>query len=165
MNEAIVVKEYTSDYQSAIVDLILHIQQVEYGVPITKQDQPDLFNVETFYQQGAGNFWVALAGEKVVGTIALIDIGHNQAALRKMFVDKDYRGSTFRTANKLLTRAITWAKSKGVQDIFLGTTLQFVAAHRFYEKNGFQEISMADLPANFPVLEVDTKFYKYHVND
>ena len=39
-------------------------------------DQPDLLQIPQFYQSGAGNFWVALDGEEVVGTVALLDIGN-----------------------------------------------------------------------------------------
>jgi N-acetylglutamate synthase-like GNAT family acetyltransferase len=131
VSEGIIVREYSSEHQSQIVDLILHIQQDEYNIPITKEDQPDLFNVENYYQQGKGNFWVALCGDNVVGTVALLDIGNRQVALRKMFVAKDYRGKTFNTARLLLNSAIEWSKKQAVSEIFLGTTLQFVAAHRF----------------------------------
>ncbi|MDA2424244.1 GNAT family N-acetyltransferase, partial [Bacillus cereus] len=48
-------------------------------------------------------------------------------------------------------------------DIYLGTTVKFLAAHRFYEKNGFESVSIDELPKNFPVLQVDKKFYRYIV--
>lgn len=163
MSEPITIKAYSSDDQTQILELILHIQQDEYHIPITKADQPDLLNIETFYQTGNGNFWAALSGDHVVGTVALLDIGNHQAALRKMFVAKDYRGKTFNTAGILLNRVFEWAKQKAVHEIFLGTTLEFVAAHRFYEKNGFQNILPEELPGNFPIMQVDKKFYKFQV--
>lgn len=85
-------------------------------------------------QTGNGNFWVALYGGYVVGTISLLDIGNEQVALRKMFVKKAFRGATYKTAHLLLETALTWAKERDVTDIFLGTTPQFLAAHKFYEK-------------------------------
>ena len=45
-----------------------------------------------FFRRGAGDLWVAVAGDKVVGTIGLVDIGNGQGAIRKMFVDCAYRG-------------------------------------------------------------------------
>jgi hypothetical protein len=45
--------------------------------------------------------------------------------------------------------------------IYLGTTAEFIAAHKFYEKNGFTEVPKANLPETFPVMAVDTKFYMY----
>ncbi|RFU69272.1 GNAT family N-acetyltransferase [Peribacillus saganii] len=164
METKIEVKEYTSGYQSQVVDLILHIQQQEYGIPITKEDQPDLFNIENFYQKENGNFWVAVSDERVVGTIALLDIGNHQGALRKVFVAKEFRGKVHKTAILLLNKVFEWGRKKEVNEIFLGTTLQFVAAHRFYEKHGFEEITAEELPAAFPILKIDKKFYRYVIS-
>ena len=163
MNNSPIVKQYSNEYQAQVVDLILHIQQQEYNIPITKKDQPDLFTIEDFYQTGNGNFWVAIYNDKVVGTISLLDIGNNQVALRKMFVDKEFRGAKFKTASLLLNNAIKWAKENSVKDMYLGTTPQFLAAHRFYEKNRFTSIDLKELPENFPILQVDKKFYQYSV--
>lgn len=164
MKKSLIVKEYSYEYQSQVVDLILQIQQQEYGISITKYDQPDLFAIEKSYQTGKGNFWVALDGNRVVGTISLLDLGNDQLGLKKMFVHKEYRGSSYKTAYLLLGHAIEWGKAHSIKAIYLGTTLQFLAAHRFYEKNGFIEINYSDLPEVFPVLQVDKKFYMYAIS-
>jgi GNAT superfamily N-acetyltransferase len=83
--------------------------------------------------------------------------------MRKMFVQREFRGSTYGTARLLLTALLDWAKAHQVSEIYLGTTAKFLAAHRFYEKNGFTEISKSQLPAQFPVMNVDTRFYRYGV--
>ena len=164
MSNKPIVEKYQQEHQEEVVDLIVKIQRTEYNIPITKEDQPDLLMIETFYQRGKGNFWVARCEEKVVGTIALLDIGNSQAALRKMFVHHEFRGSTFKTASLLLENALEWAQEQNVSTVFLGTTPQFLAAHRFYEKNRFTSIEMAELPKSFPLMEVDKKFYKYQVD-
>jgi GNAT superfamily N-acetyltransferase len=161
MINSIFLKEYSTEYQSQVVDLILHIQKDEYNIAITKEDQPDLLDIENFYQCGNGNFWVALSEETVVGTIALLDIGNRKTALRKMFVKQNYRGKTFNVSNQLLHHAIGWARVRSIEEIYLGTTPQFVAAHRFYEKNDFVSIAPEELPIGFPVMKVDKKFYRY----
>ncbi|MGW8440356.1 GNAT family N-acetyltransferase [Paenibacillus sp. S33] len=161
MFKSIFLKEYSTEYQSQVVDLILHIQKDEYDIAITKEDQPDLLDIENFYQRGNGNFWVALSEGNVVGTIALLDIGNRKTALRKMFVKQNYRGKTFNVSNQLLHHAIGWARERSIEEIYLGTTPQFVAAHRFYEKNGFVSIAPRELPIGFPVMKVDKKFYRY----
>jgi N-acetylglutamate synthase-like GNAT family acetyltransferase len=157
----IVLDQFASKYQQAILDLILKIQRKEFGIKITAEDQPDLCNIKDFYQKGKGNFWVALCGKEVVGTISLLDIGNGQAALRKMFVDKAYRGKPYQIAVNLLDTLLKWARFNQIKEIYLGTTPKFMAAHRFYEKNGFSEIGEADLPSAFPIMKVDTKFYKF----
>jgi N-acetylglutamate synthase-like GNAT family acetyltransferase len=150
---------FAAEHQAGVVDVILPIQQSEFGIPITLEDQPDLRDIPAFYRRGSGNFWVALSGAQVVGTISLLDIGNAQAALRKMFVRPEYRGPDHQVARRLLETLIGWCQEKRIREVFLGTTAKFVAAHRFYEKWGFAEIPKADLPAAFPVMSVDTRFY------
>lgn len=156
---AIHIQRFEPADQPGVIDVILPIQREEFGIAITADDQPDLNAIADFYQTGTGDFWVARQGDTVVGTIGLKDIGHGQAALRKMFVAAAYRGREYGVAAQLLNRLLEDAKGKGVREILLGTTEKFLAAHRFYEKHGFTEIPKADLPASFPLMAVDSKFY------
>ncbi len=146
--------------RDGVRDLILGIQRGEFGFPITWEDQPDLHDIPGWYRVGAGEFWVAKdeAG-RVVGTIALRDIGDATGALRKMFVAKEWRGPA-RVAETLLHTLIDHAHAAGFRTILLGTTEAFRAAHRFYEKNGFRRIDVAALPAAFPRMAGDTRFYR-----
>ena len=153
------VVPFRDEFESEVLDLIVGIQRNEFGIPITREQQPDLRRIPTYYQVRNGNFWVALSGADVAGTIALLDIGASQGALRKMFVHPDFRGSEVGTARRLLDVLVAWSTARSIRDVFLGTTPQFLAAHRFYEKNGFCEIAKSALPAAFPIMEVDTKFY------
>ncbi|NMC31697.1 MAG: GNAT family N-acetyltransferase [Veillonellaceae bacterium] len=164
MTKSLIAK-YTDDRRNSLVEMILEIQRHEFQIPITREDQPDLAAISRFYQQGNGNFWVALSDGQVVGSIGLLDIGHQQVALRKMFVRADFRGGEHGIARALLATAMAWTTARGVTDIFLGTTDKFLAAHRFYEKNGFVRIEKTDLPATFPVMQVDTVFYHRRTTD
>jgi len=153
------IRQYTPADTQGVIDVILPIQQSEFGIPITLEAQPDLLNIPGFYQQGTGGFWVAEAGGSIVGTIALLDIGNRQAALRKMFVSQTHRGAEHGVARQLLATLLDWSRLQGIDQIYLGTTGAFLAAHRFYEKNGFTELARSELPRTFPVMAVDTKFY------
>ena len=143
----------------AVASIILPIQRDEFGIAVTLDEQPDLSNISDFYQSGIGNFWVAEFDGTLVGTIGLRDIGSNQVALRKMFVVAQYRGQAHGVAQGLLDALVQWSKEQGATTIYLGTTSKFLAAHRFYEKNGFTEIAKSALPSAFPVMAVDSKFY------
>ena len=155
----ITIVPFSVEHTSGIHALILPIQQVEFAIPITLDAQPDLRDIAGFYRRGDGNFWVALQGHEVVGTVALLDIGNGEAALRKMFVAASHRGAEQGVARRLLDTLTAWCEAKGLRAIYLGTTEKFLAAHRFYEKHGFRAIAQADLPAAFPVMAVDTRFY------
>jgi N-acetylglutamate synthase-like GNAT family acetyltransferase len=157
------IEIYTDKYKDAVADLILGIQNKEFGIPITLASQPDLDKIPLFYQTNSGNFWIAKIDGEIIGTISLLDIGDHKAALRKMFVNKDRRGKQMGVGQKLLDTLVDWARHKGIRAIFLGTTDKFVAAQRFYEKNGFKEIEKQALPKTFPLMEVDSKFYRFSI--
>lgn len=162
------IRPWTRADQKGVIALISGIQRGEFGLSITPQDQPDLMDIDGFYRPGVGEFWVAEAqgeaGGAVVGCIALLDIGNAQAALRKMFVDADWRGprpgAQAGVAEALFSALLEHARADGVAEIFLGTTTRFLAAHRFYEKHGFARIGKDALPPAFPVMAVDTVFYR-----
>lgn len=159
----ITTRPYTNDDQPDVVELILPIQQREFGITIGLEDQPDLLNIPSFYQQGDGNFWVAQDEHELAGTIALLDIGDHQVALRKMFVKVGYRGAKEGVARRLLDTVLRWCSRRGIKTIYLGTTAQFLAAHHFYEKNGFVLVDKDELPERFPVMAVDTRFYRFRL--
>jgi len=162
MNE-VNIEIYTDIYKNKVADLILNIQNKEFGIPITLDEQSDLNEIPIFYQTCNGNFWIAKIDGNLTGTIGLLDIGNGKAALRKMFVDKNYRGKEFSIGQKLLNNLIIWANQKNITEIYLGTTEKFIGAQRFYEKNGFLEIQKHALPKEFPVMDVDVKFYQFSV--
>ncbi|MGZ2502854.1 GNAT family N-acetyltransferase [Rhizobium leguminosarum] len=157
------IRTFTVDDADAVLSVILPIQREEFGIDITVDAQPDLRVIPDFYQSGKGQFWVAVKDGAIVGTVGLKDIGNNHAALRKMFVSAEVRGREHGVAARLLDRLFAHARDVGLTDIFLGTTDKFVAAHRFYEKNGFTEIAKSALPRSFPLMAVDSKFYRYKV--
>jgi N-acetylglutamate synthase-like GNAT family acetyltransferase len=145
-------------------EVIAHIVgiQREFGIQITAAEQPDLRDVAAFYQRGGGGFWLAIADGAVIGTIALKVASPGKVALRKMFVARPWRGREFGVGAGLLAAALRHCEQNGIGDIYLGTTEDFKAAHRFYEKNGFVRIQKAELPAGFPMVAVDTVFYWCH---
>jgi N-acetylglutamate synthase-like GNAT family acetyltransferase len=154
------IKPFKPDYQLAVEALVLPIQQHEFGVGITREEQPDLLNIAQTFQGGKGNFWVAVSDDRVIGCIGLVDIGSDQTALKKMFVHKDFRGKQSGVSTILIDTAKKWCIHKGIKTIFLGTVAQMIAAHRFYEKNGFSQITVEELPSEFPLVHVDTVFYR-----
>jgi len=142
-----------------IVDLILPIQQMEFNVPITLEQQPDLLDIEGFYIRPGGGFWGAFSEGKLVGTIALIATGHRAGAIRKMFVREEYRGKQYGIAQRLIETLVEYCRSHQIFHIYLGTVDVMKAAHRFYERNGFQRLEKFALPDYFPLMSADNIFY------
>lgn len=160
MPPPVAITAFRPGSEADVVALIVGIQAGEFGVRITAADQPDLADIPGFYQSGAGGFWTAMADGEIVGTIALRDCGGGLGALRKMFVAPTWRGREQGVGARLLAHLLDHARAAGLETVMLGTTAQFVGAHRFYEKNGFVEIAVDALPPSFPRMPLDTKFYR-----
>jgi N-acetylglutamate synthase-like GNAT family acetyltransferase len=155
------IKSFEPKYQPEVMGLIERIQVGEFDLPIEEGQRKELESISESFQKGKGNYWVALFNEKVIGTIAVIDIGHHAFELRDVFLDKEYRGKVTGFAKQLLDTIFAWSKEHDVKTIYLGTTLKFKAAHRFYEKHGFHEIARRDMPPYCQPMDCDEKFYRY----
>ncbi|WP_159478212.1 GNAT family N-acetyltransferase [Dyadobacter sp. 3J3] len=159
MDTQIVIHPILNDHYPQILDLILPIQQIEFNVPVTLEGQPDLLDIETHYHNTGGGFWGAKNGDELVGSIALISVGHKAGAIRKMFVKKEFRGKETGTAQQLLDILIEYCKEKEITDLYLGTVDMLKAAHRFYEKNGFVKMKSEKMPDYFPRMMGENVYY------
>ncbi|MDY5635894.1 MAG: GNAT family N-acetyltransferase, partial [Streptococcus orisratti] len=84
---------FEEKYNQAVIDLIMAIQQDEFDLPISIEEQPDLLNIRASYQDKKGEFWIALDDKKrVVGCIGLVSLSDSNVALKKMFVASNCRG-------------------------------------------------------------------------
>lgn len=146
------------------IELILNIQQKEFNVPITLEDQPDLLQIRDFYYQSGGCFWGAFINGQLVGTIALIKFDTEAGAIRKMFVKKEFRGKELSIAQQLLETLIAYAGENGLKDLYLGTITKLEAALRFYERNSFIRIEKTELPKAFPLMSADNVFCHLTLN-
>jgi GNAT superfamily N-acetyltransferase len=163
MLQKLLITPLFNDSTEQILNLILPIQQLEFNVPLTREAQPDLLDIEAFYHQAGGGFWGATANGELVGTIALLAIGHQAGAVRKMFVKKEYRGKDLGIAQLLLNTLLTDCRAKGITDVYLSTVDVLKAAQRFYERNGFERQQSAQMPPYFPRMAVDNVYYHLHL--
>jgi putative acetyltransferase len=162
MEQQITILPLSNADRDPVAALILPIQQQEFNVPITLADQPDLMDLENFYFHPGGHFWGASVDGELVGTIGLLAPGRI-GVIRKMFVKAAYRGKEWSIAQQLLNSLIEYARTHGINDIYLGTIDRMKAAHRFYERNGFKSIPKDLLPAEFPLMQVDNTFYHLQI--
>jgi RimJ/RimL family protein N-acetyltransferase len=145
---------FEDNHQSDIDKMMATITE-EFPEPISRP------KVKGQLQQLPENYWVALVESKVIGTIALSPIENDSVVLKRMFLNKRFRGQGI--ALLLLNTAIKWSNTNKIDTIYLGTMTQFQAARRFYERNGFQQIARTDLPQGFPLNPVDSIFYRRYL--
>jgi GNAT superfamily N-acetyltransferase len=151
------IQKFEKQWQTQVADLVIGIQNGEFNLGVTLAMQIDLHDTEKFYENGG--FWVAIKEEKVVGTIGLQKLEEGIGILRKMFVDKAYRGKELGIAQKLFDILLLEAKNLKINQLFLDTPPIAHAAHRLYERNGFVETTRDKLPITYKFVEMPLKFY------
>ena len=141
------IQTYDGRYDEQIIRLILSIQNDEAGIGLSLDEQPDLKDIAEAYQKGGGEFWLALDGSRVVGTVALMRKGDACGVLKKFFVDAEYRGRKIGLA--LYRELLAFAEREGLRHIILDTPSVAEASHRFYERSGFRRIDKSELPVPY----------------
>ncbi len=159
MSESINIIGFQPKYSQQVIDLILDIQNNEFKVGFSLEQQPDIINIDNFYINSGGDFLLAILEDQVIGTIGALKISEADYAIRKMFVAKDFRGKDYKVAQQLLDRLISSLQSKNAHKAYLGTIDKYQAAIRFYSKNGFTQLSKEELPSYFPLAPVDNVFF------
>ncbi len=144
------IKIYDDRYKEEVINLILHVQNVEYNVGISAEEQPDILDIESNYLNNGGNFWVGLNDQgEVVGSIGLQKKTNQVAVLKKFFVYKNYRGKEIGIGASLYEVLFDFAKKQGFTKIILDTPSKATRSHSFYKKVGFKEIDKEDLPIQY----------------
>jgi GNAT superfamily N-acetyltransferase len=138
------ITKYREEYKQQVIGLILHIQNAEAGIDLQIDEQPDLLDIPSFYERNGGEFWVAVDGGEVVGTIAFMNYGNGNGVLKKFFVRADWRGKKLGLA--LYQTLMAFVKKGGYTQLLLDTPSVAKASHRFYEKAGFSRIPKSELP-------------------
>lgn len=156
------IQFFEEKYQKQMEDMVLGIQNGEFNLGLTAERQPDLHNLKAFYNDKGNFLWIAVNGnDEVVGSIGLERLNDTQSVLRKMFIKKDFRGKNFNLASKLLDILLKEARNQQFTEILLDTPLVTHAAHRFYEKNGFELISSDLVPENYILPQgIELKIYR-----
>ncbi len=90
------------------------------------------------FNETPDGFWVASAGEKIVGAVAIDGINHNSkgAHLRWFIVAPENQGQGI--GGRLLKEAVEFCKKKKFSRVYLWTFAGLDPARHLYEKFGFK---------------------------
>ena len=158
IKSTLTINNFSEADQLEVKQFVLGIQNGEFNLCFLEEEQPDLTNIREFYINGG--FWVAKADNRIIGTIGLQRVDSRNGVLRKMFVDKDFRGREFGTAQLLFGTLLEFAVFFKFETIWLDTPAVAKASHKFYERNGFQLANKSNLPKGYVFLDNDSKVYK-----
>lgn len=152
------IREFDIAEQNRIREFVLNIQNNEFNLGFDEQEQTDLIDTKTFYENGC--FWTAKFKNEIVGTIGLQRLDKKNAVLRKLFVEKEFRGKDYTIALLLFEKLIEFVKKEQIKTIWLDTPSVASASHRFYEKNGFIQTDKINLPIGYIFPDKNSKIYK-----
>ena len=85
---------------------------------------------------GREQLWLAEDGERIVGSIAIVDAGGDDAQLRWFLVEPDCRGMGVGT--RLMTAALDFCRATSRRRVFLWTVRGLDDAARLYTSAGFR---------------------------
>lgn len=153
------IRPYTEADTDEIIKLVLHCQNDGTRPRVTVDVQPELLHIRETFLKGGGNFWVAVDGGKVVGSIGLMRCGNGIAILKKFFVYEPYRSSPHHLGRQLYAVLLRFATEHNVKRLVLDTPKNTDRAHQFYERAGFQKIEKNQLFVQYDYPYEDSDFY------
>jgi N-acetylglutamate synthase-like GNAT family acetyltransferase len=153
------IVDYRSEFKNGVIDLILTVQNVEAGLNITLEQQPDLLTIESNYLQSGGGFWVAVSEPgDVIGSIGLQRETESIAVLKKFFVKDGYRGAG--VAAGLFDKLLAFSDLNGIKTIILDTPAVASRSHGFYIKKGFRQIDKSQAPIKYDYPDRDSLLFR-----
>jgi ribosomal protein S18 acetylase RimI-like enzyme len=127
------IRPFQPGDQTETKSLILEGLREHWGT-IDPDRNPDLIDIGSAY---AGDvFLVALIGQRIVATGALVPRGDGVAQIMRMSVARDFRRQGIGSA--VLRRLLADAKTAGYRKIVLETTSTWTDAIAFYQRHGFR---------------------------
>ncbi|MDO9508680.1 MAG: GNAT family N-acetyltransferase [Thermovirgaceae bacterium] len=85
--------------------------------------------------KGKGEVWVADCAGTVVGSIAIVEITHEEIQLRWFLLEPGFRGLGL--GKRLMDTALDYCRGKGFEKVFLWTVSELLAARHLYEIYSF----------------------------
>ncbi|HEV7992460.1 MAG TPA: GNAT family N-acetyltransferase [Gemmatimonadaceae bacterium] len=130
--------EGTAD-MDAVRRLVLAHADARGTTPGVEQIRADAVRLPGPYVPPRGGIWIAVAGDSVIGCVALQPLPAGVGEVKRMFVDEEWRGRGVGRA--LLERLVESARTRGHREIRLGTLPEMIEAQTLYRSVGFVPIA------------------------
>jgi ribosomal protein S18 acetylase RimI-like enzyme len=119
--------------------MIVHLHGVhyarEYGLDTTFEPYVAKPLAE-FVLARNGRLWVAEQGDRIVGSIAVLDGENGEGQLRWFLLAPQARGTGL--GRRLLETALAYARERGMPRVFLWSFSDLATALKLYERAGFK---------------------------
>ncbi|MGL4498013.1 MAG: GNAT family N-acetyltransferase [Planktothrix sp.] len=132
------IRDWQPQDRQEAVDLITAIL-TEYGLGSEPDGADiDVYEVEEYYQQTGGEFWVIEQNQQLIGTAGFYPIkrGNLAVEIRKMYLLPEARGKGL--GKFLLFQLEKTIKEKGFKEIWIETASVLKEAVQLYEHSGYE---------------------------
>jgi putative acetyltransferase len=129
------IRPATLDDQPAIRELVFEVLRSYGFTPSLETTDLDLSDIGRHYLACGGHFAVLVEGDRMLGTVALSDLGGGVCELRRMYLAASHRGRGLGT--RLLAHAIETAVRMGFRRVIVETSSVLVEAIALYQRAGF----------------------------
>ena len=127
-----------------VVKAVLEEYGLGWEVDCSGCSDQDAVEVEKYYQQTGGEFWVVERDSGIVGTGGYhpIERGQQAVEIRKMYLLPSARG--YGLGQWLLTQLEQAAARKCFAEVWVETATVLKEAVRLYEKNGYEPVDSVE---------------------
>lgn len=132
--------------------VLAHVDE-RASTPGIENMRADAMRLPGPYVAPLGAIWLGEASEKAIGCVALRPIAEGTGEVKRMYVDRSWRGKGVGRA--LLQTLIARARALGYHHLRLGTLGDMSAARSLYQSLGFAPIERYRADEM-----VDTEFYE-----
>lgn len=137
------IRRYSPGDEHVIKDLVLTIMNGEFGEAASAYPTDDVEDIANAYGGLGEAFFVAVDGEKIIGTVAIKKEDNRVALLRRLFVAASHRNRHI--GSKLVDRALQFCHQVGYEEVVMKTTSRMERANRVCQKCGFVQRAKLDL--------------------
>ena len=132
---AIAIRRFERTDGPLVRKLIDGIMDAEFRDVKSAYPTEDINQIEQSYGGLGEAFFVAVTGQKVIGSVAIKKEDDRIALLRRLFVDPSFRKQQI--GIKLIDRALKFCDEVGYKEIIFKTTSQMEGAAKLCQKCGF----------------------------
>ena len=131
----ITIRRYSPGDEVSIKQLITEIMNGEFRDDTAAYPTDDIQDIDRTYGNLGEAFFVAVDGEKIIGSVAIKKEDERVALLRRLFVASDYRNRQI--GLKLIDRALQFCQEVGYDEVIFKTTSRMERAANVCKKRGF----------------------------
>ncbi len=135
-----IIKIFSTSLTDKVKELVLGVLK-EQGFEFDSNKDFDLDNIDRYYLQSGGVFYVGVVDGAIIGTSAVRRIDDEQCEIKRIYVRKDFRGRKY--GKELFLKALEFAR-QNYSIAVLKTDAKLTDAIRLYLNNGFSVVKEED---------------------